>query len=266
MCRLLGLMSASSVRLGGVMPVGIKDLKWLSHEHKDGWGTAWRDAEGGLRRYRCADPAWSDPEFSRALTRRSSRQVLVHLRKASEGLAVVEDNCHPFVEGDIAFCHNGAFPVSSRLRDWASAHHARPCVGTTDSELYFAIVLVFARTMGWPQAIEATVRLISADVAVDDPQARPHALNCLVSTPHALYAYSQSEPATFKPESPVDLYDLQLSANPERVVVCSTKITVPGAQRIEQFRVITVHENMRVEIGDRLDIFETVPTVERSVA
>ncbi|SER65267.1 glutamine amidotransferase [Propionibacterium cyclohexanicum] len=266
MCRLLGLMSVRPARLSGVLPIGVKDLKTLSHEHKDGWGTAWRDAEGEVHRYRCPDPAWTDPEFARALTRRSARQVLVHLRKASEGLAVVESNCHPFVAGDVAFCHNGAFPVSERLRDWAEAHGARPCEGTTDSELYFAILLVFAQTMDWPRAIEAAVRLISADVAVDDPAARPHALNCLVSTPHALYAYSQSEPATFKPESPVDLYDLQLSANAERVVVCSTKIAVPGARRVEQFRVITVRDDLHVEIGDRLDIFGSEPAVERSVA
>lgn len=266
MCRLLGLMSVRPARLGGVMPTGIKDLKRLSHEHKDGWGTAWRDDHGELHRYRCADPAWTDPEFSRTLTRRSARQMIVHLRKASEGMVVVKENCHPFVEGDIAFCHNGAFPVSQRLRDWALCHDARHCAGTTDSELYFAILLVFARTLDWPEAIEATVRLISEDVAIDDPQARPHALNCLVSTPHTLYAYSQSEPATFKPTSPRDLYDLQLAVNSDRVVVCSTMITVPGAQRVEQFRVVTVHEDLRVEIGERLDIFEPAEATQRSVA
>lgn len=248
------------------MPTGIKDLKHLSHEHKDGWGTAWRDSEGELHRYRCVDPAWTDPEFTRTLTRRSARQVLVHLRKASEGLAVNEQNCHPFVEGDIAFCHNGQFTATQRLRNWALEHDARACAGTTDSELYFAILLVFARTMDWPRAIEATVRLISEDTAIDDPQARPHALNCLVATPHTLYAYSQSDPTTFKPTSPEDLYDLQLSATPERVVICSTKITVPGAEHVEQFRVITVHEDLRVEIGDALDIFEPAEAGQLSVA
>lgn len=259
-------MSVRPTRLGAVMPTGIKDLKKLSHEHKDGWGTAWRDSEGDLHRYRCADPAWTDPEFARTVTRRASRQEILHLRKASEGLAVMQDNCHPFIQGDIAFCHNGAFPVSQRLRDWATAHDARPCLGTTDSELYFAILLVFARTMDWPDAIEATVRLISADVAIDDPLARPHALNCLVATPDTMYAYSQCDPTSLKPTSPANLYDLQLAADQERVVVCSSAITVPGAQSIEQFRVITVHDDLRVEIGDRLDIFEPAETVQQSVA
>ena len=187
-------------------------------------------------------PAWSDPEYEPALAAVEGDAALVHLRRASVGIPVELRNCHPFGEGDVAFEHNGQFRVSDRMRAYYADNHLRPVGGTTDSELYFGLVLdFFSRTGSWPDAIVEAAAFITRDLWVDDPSDNPEALNCLLLTPDALYGYSQWEPAKLKPESTPDAYVLRLAERPDAVIVTSTQWAVDAAVPLPERAVVEVH-------------------------
>jgi predicted glutamine amidotransferase len=241
MCRLLGVVAPGPDQVPGVLDAS-EGFCELSHKHKDGWGVAWHDAAGDLRIVKGALPAWSDPEYEPALGEVEGDAALVHLRRASVGIPVELRNCHPFGEGQVAFEHNGQFRVSDRMRAYYAENQLRPLGGTTDSELYFGLVLdFFSRTGSWPDAIVEAAAFITRDLWVDDPSDNPEALNCLLLTPDALYGYSQWEPAKLKPESTPDAYVLRLAERPDAVIVTSTHWAVDQAVELPERAVVEVH-------------------------
>lgn len=108
-------------------------------EHKDGWGIAFFEG-AGVRLFVDHESAVSSPIAG--LIQRypiKSKNVLAHIRKATQGQIALE-NCHPFVRelwGRYwVFAHNGD------LKNFAPTLHGpfRP-VGSTDSELAFCYLL-----------------------------------------------------------------------------------------------------------------------------
>jgi predicted glutamine amidotransferase len=254
MCRLLGVAGTDEAALRAVLNAseGFCDL---SHRHQDGWGVAWYDQADELAVVKGALPAWTDPAYDAALTAVEGDMAMVHLRRASVGIPVELCNCHPFAEGEVAFEHNGQFRVTDRLRRWYADNHLRQPGGTTDSELYFGLVLEFyERTGSWPTAITQAAGFITRDLWVDDEADNPEALNCLLLTPHALYGYSQWEPRKLKPESTPDTYVLRLAQRPGSVVVTSTQWDVTAAQPLPERSVVRV-ERTSLEVT----VHEPVP-------
>lgn len=238
MCRLLGVVAPTHQQLRGVLDASDGFCE-LSHKHKDGWGVAWYREAGELEVVKGALPAWSDPGYEPALAAVEGDIAMVHLRRASVGIPVELRNCHPFAEGRVAFEHNGQFRVSDRLRAYYAENGLRAVGGTTDSELYFGLVLHFF-SGSWPDAIVEAAAFITRDLWVDDPADNPEALNCLLLTPDALYGYSQSEPAKLKPESTPDTYVLRLAQREDAAIITSTHWEVDAATPLPERAVVEV--------------------------
>ena len=127
--------------------------------HSDGWGIAFFEGLG-LRHFVDHQPAFQSPvaELIRRYPIRS-RNVVAHIRKATQG-AVALENCHPFVRelwGRYwVFAHNGD------LQDFQPRLHAnfRP-VGTTDSERAFCWLMqeMWKSHAGVPSVEELTLTL-----------------------------------------------------------------------------------------------------------
>ena len=81
--------------------------------HADGWGTSWLRPEAvhpqrlQLEEYRSIERAPRDPRFAELAERTPTVAQLVHLRWATEGLAVFA-NTHPFSQDGISLAHNGS--------------------------------------------------------------------------------------------------------------------------------------------------------------
>lgn len=110
----------------------------------DGFGVAWygERPEPGL--YRDILPAWSDPNLKSLCRQISSPLFMAHVR-ASTGGATSRSNCHPFVHGSWSFMHNGQIGGFDKLRRRLEAAISddlyESLEGTTDSELFFALML-----------------------------------------------------------------------------------------------------------------------------
>jgi predicted glutamine amidotransferase len=131
----------------------------------DGFGIGWYGERTTPGAYRELRPAWSDENLRAICEQVRSRLFFAHVR-ASTGTATSRANCHPFIEGEHMFMHNGQVGCYGQLRrrienlipDAAYAGRA----GTTDSEAIFLIAKARAEGGDIVAAFESTIADIKA--------------------------------------------------------------------------------------------------------
>lgn len=135
MCEVLAVAFASPEPFATVLP-------WaMSMERLGvagfGWGAAWLDDAGTVRRYRHASSLAEDAEGRAALANEVSSRFLVHLRRPSRLSTVQEADTQPFLADDagFAFCHNGSFERAEEVRERYSGR----LKGRADSEVGFSL-------------------------------------------------------------------------------------------------------------------------------
>jgi glutamine amidotransferase len=184
MCQLLG-MNCNTPTDVTFSFAGFRQRAGVTDEHVDGWGIAFFEGLG-LRHFVDHQPASDSPVAD--LIRRypiKSRNVIAHIRKATQGQVALE-NCHPFVRelwGRYwVFAHNGD------LQDYHPRLHAsfHP-VGSTDSERAFCwLMQEMAKShAGVPTVEELTLTLRE----LTPPIARHGRFNYLLSNGDALWAH-----------------------------------------------------------------------------
>ena len=187
MCQLLG-MNCNTPTDVTFSFTGFAQRGGNTGDHADGWGIAFFEG-AGLRHFVDHQRAVDSPVAE--LIRRypiKSRNVIAHIRKATQG-AVALENCHPFVRelwGRYwVFAHNGD------LKDFWPRLHAnfRP-VGNTDSERAFCwIMQEMAKSHAGVPTVEEltlTLRELSAQIA------KHGTFNFLLSNGQALWAHAST--------------------------------------------------------------------------
>jgi predicted glutamine amidotransferase len=84
---------------------------------------------------------------------------MVHLRWATNGLAVQPQNSHPFVADGIAMAHNGSIKPMGPLEELLDPDVSSSLRGTTDSERYFGLIRQCRRDA--PTLAEAVRRAVA---------------------------------------------------------------------------------------------------------
>ena len=196
MCQLLGMNCNTPTDVTFSFR-GFAQRGGNTDHHTDGWGIAFFEgnaSEGddkGLRHFVDHQPACSSP-VAELISRYpiKSRNVIAHIRKATQGRVALE-NCHPFVRelwGRYwVFAHNGD------LKDFAPRLHGsfKP-VGSTDSERAFCwITQELAKShAGVPSVAELSITLRELAAAI-----APHGtFNFLLSNGQALWAHASTKP------------------------------------------------------------------------
>ncbi|MBA4328164.1 MAG: class II glutamine amidotransferase [Polaromonas sp.] len=194
MCQLLG-MNCNTPTDVTFSFTGFAQRGGNTDHHGDGWGIAFfeggdcSESDRGLRHFVDHQSAFQSPVAE--LIRRypiKSRNVIAHIRKATQGRVALE-NCHPFVRelwGRYwVFAHNGD------LKDFNPRLHGsfRP-VGNTDSERAFCwIMQELAKSHAAVPGIAEltlTLRELAAQIA-------PHGtFNFLLSNGLALWAHAST--------------------------------------------------------------------------
>ncbi len=187
MCQLLG-MNCNNPTDVTFSFTGFARRGGHTDHHADGWGIAFFEGNG-LRHFVDHAPACTSPvaQLISAYPIKS-RNVISHIRKATQGEVALE-NCHPFVRelwGRYwVFAHNGD------LKDFAPRLHGnfRP-VGTTDSERAFCwLMQELAKShAGVPGVDELTLTLRELAPRI----ARHGTFNFLLSNGEALWAHAST--------------------------------------------------------------------------
>lgn len=219
MCRLLGTVSRRPVTLDEVLGEERGAFFALAAQHGDGWGHAYDDGSG-LRVRKGAESALRSAELAQLAAGRPAHAALTHLRWATLGLSVREDNTHPFTDGRLALGHNGSVEPPSALDPLVAPALRGLQRGDTDSERLFLALL--SRVAEGLDPVAALVRTV-ADVVAGGAQV--HSLNALLLTPEALVAVCSYDPGSY---SDPDYYPLLHRRTGDTVVVASTGWTDPA--------------------------------------
>jgi predicted glutamine amidotransferase len=142
MCRLLGVVSTSPIAVSDAVGAHVlKDFVALTKIHGDGWGIAHVSSAGQSPLVEVsAGSALEDPAFDTATRDRRSAASMVHLRWATNGLAIQPRNSHPFLADGVAMAHNGSIKPMAALNTLLDPSITATLGGTTDSERYFALI------------------------------------------------------------------------------------------------------------------------------
>jgi predicted glutamine amidotransferase len=167
MCRLLAYASPHDHAIADLLSEDeLAEFSALSKLHGDGWGMAWvpgndRGFEAQLGSTRSASRAIDDPLYQVFAASPMGRAGLAHIRWATPGYAVTEQNSHPFTIGPWAFAHNGNIEHSERIEALLSHRSKALLEHDTDSKRYFLLVLQRIEELGDPIA---GVRRALADI------------------------------------------------------------------------------------------------------
>ncbi|MCB9851873.1 MAG: class II glutamine amidotransferase [Phycisphaerales bacterium] len=203
MCRFV-LYSGPTVTLHSLLVEPCNSLihqSFHSYESReplngDGFGIAWYvpRLEQQPGQFRSTSPAWSNRNLTSLSRVTDSECILAHVRAASSGLAISEENCHPFVMSRYAFMHNGEVGAFRRVRrhiiEALSDRAFNAIRGTTDSEHVFAMLLDELRFAEHEaelndlvEAVRRTIRRIEAIVRTHAGD-QPSYLNFAVTDGH----------------------------------------------------------------------------------
>jgi predicted glutamine amidotransferase len=217
MCRLLAYASRSPITLTDLFGVDeLAEFVALSKRHCDGWGLAYAE-EQGVGTIRVPEPAHSSPEFVEVSQEHRSDLAIVHVRWATDDLAINLLNTHPFTNGRMAFAHNGAIRPARSLDALVAADMLGDLEGTTDSERYFLAVADRARRMDPAEALAETTAEIAGS-GIDFTS-----LNATLVTDTELVAANRYRPGSERErgEGP-DYYRLKYRVTPDAVIVTSS--------------------------------------------
>ncbi len=251
MCRLLGYAAPAPTTVEAVLGGDERRVfTEMARLHRDGWGTAWRDAAGALHADRRVEEGAGDAALADALTAGPATARLVHLRLATPGMACSLPNTHPFLADGLAFAHNGSLEPTGPIERMLSPRRRAGLTGTTDSERYLAAIRT-AMDAG-RDAVEATASTVRALRAAYPRRS----LNALLLTPDELIAVHASRgvpiplqeltagglPAHLLPRHHADAYYLMRMRRDAdgAVVVASSGLDVAGWEPLPEESVVRV--------------------------
>jgi glutamine amidotransferase len=225
MCQLLGMNANTPT---DVM-FSFTGLATRADEHKDGFGIAFFE-DRGLRLFIDPESARQSPVAE--MVRRypiKSRNVIAHIRKATQGHVALE-NCHPFMRelwGRYwVFAHNGD------LKDFHPRLHGafRP-VGSTDSERAFCWLM---QELAKAHASVPSVGELSTTLRELLPLLRGYgSFNMLLSNGQALWAHGATQLHWLQrqhPFRPATLADEDLSVDFGALTQPSDRVAVVATQ------------------------------------
>ena len=246
MCRLLGVVSRAPAPLTETLSEDLGPFAALSSVHCDGWGLAHWNHDDDLVVAKSPEAALDSAQFRTATAAADTDAAILHLRKASAGMAPTASNTHPFAAGSVAFAHNGFFTPVESVEAEVRARGGRAPEGDTDSERYFGLVLATMRDLSPVDALQASAKQIAAtsDQLVS--------LNALLLTQQALYAFAfWDETVPRVPEAGTATYELMFRVGPSAVTVASDGWEPLGArwERISNGTVLEVRRHdLRVTV------------------
>ncbi len=230
----MGYVSHEKTNFDALVGKDFNEFVSLSSVHCDGWGIATIDHnEHKVNLDRAPETAVTSEGFSRALANTSTDGGLLHLRWATAGLPISENNTHPFAYKDYSFIHNGGIFPADGLDPLINPKFIEFIAGTTDSEKYFYLLLTEIEKYGMVKGISSTISLIKKNVDYSS-------INAMIMNEDTFVVVSEFQ-SSKKPEwAPDDYYEIKYRADSEGVLVASTGWNQPGWKSLENHHSLVV--------------------------
>ncbi|CAB4534487.1 unannotated protein [freshwater metagenome] len=234
MCRLLGYVSLKPESFAEAVGEKLPEFISLSSVHCDGWGVATfehNSTESHLTR--APEIAKDSKTFNETISNSKTDGALLHLRWATTGLPVSENNTHPFVSHGYSFIHNGAIYPANALDSAISDKFKSEIKGETDSERYFYFILSKIEKHGLVEGVISAVREIKENYDFSS-------INAMLMTESHFVTICEHDPER-KPSWAVDgYYDLFYKFNEGDLVVASSGWDQSGWKNLPNHHVLVV--------------------------
>ena len=216
MCRLMGFVSHEKSTFPAMAGSGFKDFVALSSIHCDGWGVSTIDHdEEKAHLVRSAEMAHTSSQFDSAIADANSDGGLLHLRWATKGLPVSENNSHPFVYEDFTFIHNGSINPPGAVDEFIDPDFKWLITGDTDSERYFYLMMTMIKRHGFIEGVKQAVATVKANADFSS-------INAMIMNEKTFIALAEFDPARRPAFGDPDYYELNYRKDKDGVVVAST--------------------------------------------
>ena len=234
MCRLLGYSALTPTTFDQVVGNNFKEFIKLADDHCDGWGIA-STTSNKASLYKEPVAATKSATFTEQLEKHKSKAALLHLRWATEGMAVNENNTHPFTYEDLTFIHNGSITPPTALDSVINKKYLQLAKGNTDSERYFLYLLTQIDKHGFVEGVKAGLTYIKNNCTFSS-------INMMIINEAYFIAaciYNQDKiPQKFINDT--DYYHLKYTKRDGQVVVASSGWNQDGWHEIPNGSVIIV--------------------------
>jgi predicted glutamine amidotransferase len=234
MCRLLGYVSLRPESFAQAVGEKLPEFISLSSVHCDGWGVATFDHDTlDSQLTRAPEIAQSSQSFKETISETKTDGALLHLRWATSGIPVSENNTHPFISHGFSFIHNGAIYPVTALDDSISQKFKSEIKGDTDSERYFYFILSQIEKHGLVEGVINAVHEIKNKYDFSS-------INAMLMTESHFITICEHDPAR-KPSWAVEgYYDLFYKFNEGDLVVASSGWDQAGWKNLPNHHVLVV--------------------------
>lgn len=259
MCRLLGYLG-SPILLESIISKPEHSLIVQSYQPRemqeallnaDGFGVGWYHPQKQTKpfTYKNIQPIWNDINLNSLGRYIESGCILSYVRSATPGQAIDLSNCQPFNYKNLLFIHNGyidkfRFTLYKPIRDRLQEIPYLLINGNTDSEHIFALLInemIGSINCDFQQALHNTLTILTELASIDNVK---FLANTMITDGHKLVASRFAKNVT-----PPTLYYLKNDSKfPESVLIASEPLFTGEWQKVPEQSIITVGENLDIEI------------------
>ena len=243
MCRLMGYVSQAESSFPAQVGSDFEEFIALSSVHCDGWGISTNDRhhEHAVLEKKTEAAAQSET-FQKVVTDNAADGALLHLRWATKGLSVSENNTHPFVYGDYSFIHNGSIFPPDAIIEFIDDKFKKLIIGDTDSERYFYVMMTQIEKLGLIEGIKSTIAIVKE-------HGKTTSLNFMLMN-NEFFIVGAEHDSLKKPDwAPDDYYVIKYKSNPDGVLFASSGWNQPGWHVLENHHMAIVNRsNFEIDV------------------
>ncbi len=230
----MGYVTEDKTTFDALVGAGFDEFVQLSSVHCDGWGIASIDRGQNVATLdRAPERAVNSENFSKALQKTKTDGSLLHLRWATKGLPISENNTHPFVYQGFSFIHNGTISPTGAMDAFIDPKFTHLIEGETDSERYFFFLLTSIEKLGLLEGVKAGVNQIRQSMDYSS-------INAMVMNENFYVVICEHHPERRPDWAPSDYYELKYRRDEAGVLVASTGWNQPNWETLPNHHLLSV--------------------------
>jgi len=233
----MGYVSPNKTSFPAIVGDYFSDFVALSSVHCDGWGLSTVDQSGShIVLNRKVEAAAASSTFDATVAKNVADGALLHLRWATKGISISENNTHPFVYGDYSFIHNGSIFPPDVIAPFIDPKFKSLIVEESDSERYFYLVMTEVEKLGLVAGVKSALAIIKE-------HGDTTSLNCMLMNRDYFLTVSEHDTARKPDWAPDDYYEIKYLPTPEGVLFASSGWNQPGWTTLENHHAALVNRS-----------------------